>query len=234
MNVNEAVQVRIRRLSRSFQEGKKRHVVLNGIELDVLRGETLALVGRSGSGKSTLLNLISGIDIPDGGHVEIAGVNITDLHERERTLFRRAKIGFVYQFFNLIETLTVDDNLRLVLELNGVGRGECSPRIDELLNAVGLLDRKSSYPDSLSGGEQQRVAIARALVHRPELLIADEPTGNLDHTTAEAVVTLLEKLTRKAGKTMIVATHSRTLAAVCDRTIEIHDGKIVPERAAPS
>ncbi len=224
----EVVQVRIRRLSRSFREGKKRHVVLSGLDLDVPRGETLALVGRSGSGKSTLLNLVSGIDVPDDGSVEIAGTNITALPERERTLFRRANIGFVYQFFNLIQTLTVDDNLRLVLELNKIGEPERGQRIDELLTAVGLIKRKASYPDALSGGEQQRVAIARALVHQPALLIADEPTGNLDDSTAESVVAVLEKLVRKKGKTMIVATHSRSVAELCDRTLELHDGKLMP------
>jgi putative ABC transport system ATP-binding protein len=148
--------------------------------------------------------------------------------EQERTLFRRRHIGFVYQAFNLLPTLTVADNLRLVLELNRVPDKEAAQRIDELLHAVELPDRAGSYPDVLSGGEQQRVAIARALCHRPSLLLADEPTGNLDDKTAEMVLALLDRLVRKTGGTMIVATHSQAVAAFCDRVMELHNGKLVP------
>ncbi|HKJ21180.1 MAG TPA: ABC transporter ATP-binding protein, partial [Woeseiaceae bacterium] len=170
--------------------------MLDGVDLDIRRGETVALRGRSGSGKSTLLNLIGGIDAPDAGTVTVDGIELTGLSEHDRTLFRRERIGFVYQAFNLVPTLSVADNVRLVLELNKVPQAEASTRIEELLDAVGLADRASSYPDVLSGGEQQRVAIARALCHEPALLLADEPTGNLDDATAEGVLALLDKLVR--------------------------------------
>jgi putative ABC transport system ATP-binding protein len=147
--------------------------------------------------------------------------------ERDRTLFRRRHIGFVYQAFNLVPTLSVADNVRLVLELNQVPEKETAERIGQLLSAVGLQERAGSYPDVLSGGEQQRVAIARALCHRPSILLADEPTGNLDDKTAERVLALLDALIRKSGGTMIVATHSSTVASFCDRVMELHDGKLV-------
>jgi len=216
----------IRSLRRSYQEGERTHEVLRDVSVDFQRGETAALRGRSGSGKSTLLNLISGIDVPDAGEVELAGNNITVMSERDRTLFRRQHIGFVYQAFNLVSTLTVSDNVRLVLELNGFDEVQASDRIEFLLDAVGLADRAESYPDVLSGGEQQRVAIARALAHRPLILLADEPTGNLDDKTAESVLLLLEQLVRNDGGTMIIATHSATVASRCDRVLELHDGKL--------
>ena len=202
--------------------------MLNNLSADFIKGESVALRGRSGSGKSTLLNLISGIDAPDRGDVEVAGLNITNMSERDRTLFRREHIGFVYQAFNLISTLSVSDNIRLVLELNGIAEPEASDRIHDLLSAVELADRGGSFPDVLSGGEQQRVAIARALVHRPSLLLADEPTGNLDDKTAEGVLQLLDRLVRQAGGTMIVATHSAAIASYCDRVLELHDGALQP------
>jgi len=222
------MQVRVKNLGRSFIEGDRRHQVLRGVSADFTAGESVAIRGRSGSGKSTLLNLISGIDAPDTGQVEVAGLDITAMTERERTLFRRRHIGFVYQAFNLLPTLTVADNVRLVLELNSLPESEMATRIDELLRAVDLQDRADSYPDVLSGGEQQRVAIARALCHRPQLLLADEPTGNLDDKTAGRVMALLDDLLRKTGGTMIVATHSSTVASFCDRVMELHDGMLVP------
>ena len=221
-------QVRISNLSRSFQEGNQTHSVLRDLNVDFVCGETVALRGRSGSGKSTLLNLISGIDAPDTGTVEVAGLNITMMSERDRTLYRREHIGFVYQAFNLVPTLTVSDNIRLVLELNKVPDAESDDRITYLLDAVELSDRATSYPDVLSGGEQQRVAIARALAHNPSLLLADEPTGNLDDKTAESVLQLLDKLVRHSGGTMIIATHSAAVASRCDRILELHDGVLTP------
>jgi len=220
------VQIRVQNLSRSFVEGGRQRDVLQDLCAEFLRGETVALRGRSGSGKSTLLNLISGIDTPDGGEVEIAGENITGMSEHERTLFRRQHIGFVYQAFNLVPTLTVSNNIRLVLELNGIGARAADLRIQYLLHAVGLADRGDSYPDVLSGGEQQRVAIARSIAHNPMLLLADEPTGNLDDATADIVLTLLEKLVRETGNTMIIATHSAAVAGRCDRVLELHSGKL--------
>ena len=227
------IEIQLRGLSRRFHEGQREHLVLNDIELDVRRGETVALRGRSGSGKSTLLNLIGGIDAPDTGSVTVAGVDLTELSERGRTLFRRKHIGFVYQSFNLVPTLNVADNIRLVLELNKVPAAQTSARIDELLAAVGLADRAESYPDVLSGGEQQRVAIARALAHEPAVLLADEPTGNLDDVTAEGVLTLLNKLVRDSSHTMLIATHSQQVAALCDRVIELHGGRLEETTSQP-
>ncbi|MEX2496585.1 MAG: ABC transporter ATP-binding protein [Woeseia sp.] len=219
--------VRLGNLSHSYYEGRKRHCVLSCVDACFSHGETVALRGRSGSGKTTLLNLIGGIDAPDEGEVKIGSSVITAMSERERTLFRRRNIGFVYQSFNLVPTLTAADNVRLVLELNRVGRREASQRIASLLSAVGLADRQDTYPDVLSGGEQQRVAIARALAHRPSLILADEPTGNLDDTTAEGVLTLLNSLLQQQGGTMIVATHSVAVAARCDRVVELRDGRLL-------
>src|SRR5256885_6354860 len=174
----------VRSLSRSFREGGRVHQVLDGADAQLRCGETVAVTGRSGSGKSTLLNLISGIDPAERGTVEIDGRDVTAMGEPARTLFRRAHIGFVYQFFNLIPTLEVEENVRLVLELNGVRGAAARDRSLAALADVGLRERAHSAMDQLSGGEQQRVAIARALVHRPGLLLADEPTGNLDEQTA--------------------------------------------------
>ena len=224
-------EIRIRGLERRFREGDREHVVLDGVDLHIARGETVALRARSGSGKSTLLNLIGGIDSPDAGSIRVAGVDVTALTERERTLFRRRHVGFVYQAFNLVPTLSVADNIRLVLELNGTPRSASSARIAELLDAVELGDRADSYPDVLSGGEQQRVAIARALSHGPAVLLADEPTGNLDDRSAETVIALLEKLLRSTGGTMLIATHSVSAASSCDRVLELHDGRFDSDRA---
>lgn len=220
------IEIQLRGLHRRFREGEREQVVLDGIDLDIRRGETVALRGRSGSGKSTLLNLIGGIDAPDTGSVTVAGIDLTGLTEHERTLFRREHIGFVYQSFNLVPTLNVADNVRLVLELNKVPRAQASKRINALLEAVGLADRGDSFPDVLSGGEQQRIAIARALAHEPAVLLADEPTGNLDDATAEGVLGLLDKLVHDSGRTMLIATHSQHVASHCNRVLELHNGKI--------
>lgn len=221
------MQIRISNLTRSFREGDLRHDVLKNLTADFRRGETVALRGRSGSGKSTLLNLISGIDTPDMGEIEVAGMNITRMSERDRTLFRRKHIGFVYQAFNLVPTLTVSDNIRLVLELNGTDDKVAEQRIEYLLDAVELPDRGRSFPDVLSGGEQQRVAIARSVAHDPAILLADEPTGNLDDKTADRVLDLLDKLVRQMGGTMIIATHSAAVASRCDRVLELHSGQLI-------
>jgi putative ABC transport system ATP-binding protein len=220
--------VRLTNLTRSFHEGEQLHAVLQSLDATFVRGEKVALRGRSGSGKSTLLNLISGIDVPDAGEVEIDGQLITAMSERDRTLFRRKNIGFVYQAFNLVPTLTVADNVRLVLELNAIKGDAAAKRISTLLDQVGLIDRAGSYPDLLSGGEQQRVAIARAVAHGPSLVLADEPTGNLDDKTADEVLKMLDDMVSDAGGTMIVATHSARVAKTCDRVLELQDGRIAP------
>jgi putative ABC transport system ATP-binding protein len=221
--------VRLTNLTRSYHEGEQLHTVLRALDATFVRGETLALRGRSGSGKSTLLNLISGIDAPDDGDVDIDGHVITAMSERDRTLFRRKHIGFVYQAFNLVPTLTVADNVQLVLELNAVKGAAAADRVSTLLDQVGLADRATSYPDLLSGGEQQRVAIARAMAHRPSLVLADEPTGNLDDKTADNVLKMLNQLVREVGGTLIIATHSAMIASSCDRVLELHDGRLAPQ-----
>jgi putative ABC transport system ATP-binding protein len=225
MTEADDVEIGLHGLCRAYAESTRTHRVLDNISLDIVRGESVAIRGRSGSGKSTLLNLIGGIDAPDAGRVCVAGVDITELSERDRTLFRRKHIGFVYQAFNLVPTLSVADNIRLVLELNQVAATDSQERINELLEAVGLADRADSYPDVLSGGEQQRVAIARALSHRPAVLLADEPTGNLDDTTADTILALLDRLVHQTGGTMLIATHSTHVASYCDRTLSLHNGR---------
>jgi putative ABC transport system ATP-binding protein len=220
----------IRQLSRSFREGTRVHQVLEGLDAHVGRAETVAIMGRSGSGKSTLLNLISGIDRADGGTVHIDGREVTSLGEPARTLFRRAHIGFVYQFFNLIATLDVAENVRLVLELNGVRGAAARTRTLAVLEAVGLGARARSGVDELSGGEQQRVAIARALVHRPQLLLADEPTGNLDDATAQEVLPVLLSLAREYAATLVIVTHDKALAASADRVLELREGRLHQQR----
>jgi putative ABC transport system ATP-binding protein len=215
----------IRQLCRSFREGERVHRVLDGLEAEIRAAERVAVMGRSGSGKSTLLNLISGIDRADSGTVHIDGLEVTTLGEPARTLFRRAHIGFVYQFFNLIPTLDVAENVRLVLELNGVRGRAARERSVAALADVGLGARAHSAIDALSGGEQQRVAIARALVHAPKLLLADEPTGNLDTATAAEVMSLVLDQVRAAGMTLILVTHDEELAGrASDRIIRLADG----------
>ncbi|MGB6603200.1 MAG: ABC transporter ATP-binding protein [Steroidobacteraceae bacterium] len=216
----------IRQLSRSFREGELLHPVLDGVDASVAGGESVAITGRSGSGKSTLLNLISGIDRADAGTVDFDGREVTAMAEPERTLFRRAHIGFVYQFFNLIPTLDVAENVRLVLELNGVGARAARQRVQEVLAAVGLAARAHSAVEQLSGGEQQRVAIARALVHEPRLLLADEPTGNLDEESAREVLPLLLSLVRARGTTLVIVTHDGALARQADRVLELRAGRL--------
>ena len=216
----------IRQLCRNFREGERIHRVLDRLDAEISSGERVAVMGRSGSGKSTLLNLISGIDRADSGTVQVDGLELTALGEPARTLFRRAHIGFVYQFFNLIPTLDVAENVRLVLELNGVRGRAARERSLAALADVGLRARAQSAIDALSGGEQQRVAIARALVHAPQLLLADEPTGNLDDATAQEVVPALLGLTRARGTTLVLVTHDEALAAAADRVLELREGRL--------
>jgi len=225
-----------RNVRRTYGEGRGERTVLAGVDLTLAPGDFAVLLGRSGSGKSTLLNLASGIDLPDSGEIRVDGVELTGLTEEERTLFRRRQVGFVFQFFNLIPTLTVEENLLLPLELagrlsrrRGRDRGEREGALD-LLREVGLGDRRTAYPDRLSGGEQQRVAIARALAHDPALVLADEPTGNLDLETGLEVLDLLDRLTRRAGKTLFMVTHGREVVGVADRVLHLRGGHLVEER----
>ena len=218
--------VRLRGVTRAYREGERSRAVLQQLDLSVAAGERIALLGRSGSGKSTLLNLIAGIDRPDSGEIWIHGRELSAMGERDRTLLRRRHIGFVYQAFNLIPTLSVEEHLRLPLELNGRGGADARRAIDGLLEGVGLADRRASFPDRLSGGEQQRVAIARAVVHEPSLVLADEPTGNLDADTGARIMTLLEALVADRGATLILVTHADEVAARADRILTLDHGRI--------
>ena len=216
-------------LSKSVMEGTQRRVILDGVDAEVQEGEIIALLGRSGAGKSTLLNVLAGIEPADAGRVLLEGQDLNRLSERERTLFRREHIGFVYQFFNLLPTLSVAENVALPLELNH--KSEIQARVMEMLSLVGLADRAASFPDRLSGGEQQRVAIARALAHAPRLVLADEPTGNLDAETGAQVMSLLRDLVKKRGRTLILVTHSAEVAAIADRVWRLEQGQILVEAA---
>ncbi|MEI7769294.1 MAG: ABC transporter ATP-binding protein [Chloroflexales bacterium] len=224
--------IRLEGVSKAYDEAGATRMVLHTVSVSVGRGEIAVLLGKSGSGKSTLLNLISGIDTPSGGAVWVDGQDLTRLSERERTLFRRRSIGFIFQFFNLVPTLTVLENVLLPLELNGRGGPAARAAASAMLGEVGLADRGASYPDRLSGGEQQRVAIARALVHRPALILADEPTGNLDAETGQQVLDLLDQLTRQAGRTMVMVTHSPEVVGLADRVFRITAGRLAEDAPA--
>lgn len=221
-------------IGKSYAEGKQRRTVLADIGFEVARGECIALIGQSGSGKSTLLNLLAGIDKPDTGDVEIMGHSLAATGEPELTLLRRRHIGFIYQFFNLIPTLTVAENLSLPLELNRVPAAERKRRIGDWLAKVGLDGREQAFPDELSGGEQQRVAIARAIIHEPALVLADEPTGNLDARTGSVVLELLARLFREQGRTLILVTHSRKVSEVADRILALDSGRLTSDTEALS
>jgi putative ABC transport system ATP-binding protein len=216
--------IQIKNLSKGYREGEQFRQVLCECSLTIAKGEFVSIIGKSGTGKSTLLNLISGIDQVDHGEIFLDGQALTDLNEFNRTVFRRNHIGFIFQFFNLIPTLSVLENVTLPLELKGKTLMEARESAIKLLVDVDLGDRLNTFPDRLSGGEQQRVAIARALVHDPILVLADEPTGNLDEETGKAVLKLLDKLTRRSDKNLIMVTHSRENAANADRIIELRDG----------
>lgn len=210
-------------LCKSYREAEQEHVVLNGVNGKIYEGEFIVLLGKSGCGKSTLLNLISGIDVPSQGDILIEGRSLAGMGEDERTLFRRHHIGFVFQSFNLVPTLTVKDNLLLPLELTGQLDNASRSRLVGLLEELGMAHRVDCYPDRLSTGEQQRIAIARALVHEPSIILADEPTGNLDHDTGQEVLKLLDRLVRRVGKTLVMVTHSREVIGLADRLLTIRD-----------
>ncbi|MBD3619725.1 MAG: ABC transporter ATP-binding protein [Chromatiales bacterium] len=222
--------IQVRHLARAYGEGDALHPVLREASLDIVAGEQLALIGRSGSGKSTLLNLLAGIDRPDAGSIRIDGVALEALDETARTRFRRRHIGFVYQFFNLIPTLTATENAARPLELNGWARREALARARHDLDALGLAGRTEAFPDQLSGGERQRVAIARALVHAPRLVLADEPTGNLDVEIGREVLAQLQSLCRQRGATLITVTHSAEVAGGADRVLTLADGQLTETR----
>lgn len=218
--------IQLHQLTKTYTEGENKRAVLQGLDLSLEEGEMIILLGRSGSGKSTLLNIMSGIDKPDSGQVIIGGTNLTMMGERDRTLFRRKHIGFVFQSFNLISTLTALENVLLPLKLNNIPDQKASEKARRFLEEVGLGDRGGSYPDRLSGGEQQRVAIARALANEPMLILADEPTGNLDYKTGQHILNMLNNLVRKENRTIIIATHDREICKIADRIFMLQGGKL--------
>ena len=219
--------VRLDAVTRIFP-GPTPRKVLDGVTLAVAQGELAAIIGESGTGKSTLLNIIAGLEHPDSGRVEIAGVDLTGLDDDALTAFRRTHIGFVFQAFHVLPYLTVAQNVALPLDLNGRRDRAAAERVTAMLTAVGLADRAASMPRELSGGELQRIAIARALVHRPPVVLADEPTGNLDPDSADAVITLLRDCLRAEGATGVLVTHSRAAAARADRVHTLTRDGLVP------
>jgi putative ABC transport system ATP-binding protein len=224
--------IRIRDLSKAYQRGGQQIPVLLDIHLEVMAGEFIALMGPSGSGKSTLLNLIAGIDVPSSGTIEIGGVDIATLSEGQLADWRAQNVGFIFQFYNLMPVLTAFENVELPLLLTPLNARERRQRVDAVLALVGLTDRALHYPNELSGGQQQRVAIARALVSDPQLIVADEPTGDLDRATGEEVLQLMDALVRDLGKTIVMVTHDPKAASRAQRMVHLEKGVLVDELPA--
>ncbi|GAB4480797.1 MAG: ABC transporter ATP-binding protein [Anaerolineae bacterium] len=224
--------IQMRGLKRRFVVGDTIVRALDGLDLDIERGELLCLMGPSGSGKSTLLNLLGGLDSPTEGHIYVDGRDIATLDEDELALYRRRSVGFIFQSFNLIPTMTALENVELPLIFSGMPPAARRARAEELLHMVGLADRMRHKPTELSGGQQQRVAMARALVNHPAILLGDEPTGNLDSKTGEEVLDILARLNRE-GQTVILVSHDPRVSAHASRTVHMLDGRIVDESSAP-
>ena len=224
--------IRIRNLSKAYVRGEQVISVLQGLNLDVQAAEFIALMGPSGSGKSTLLNLVAGIDKPSGGSIEIGGVNIATLREGELADWRAAHVGFIFQFYNLMPVLTAFENVELPLLLTKLSRAQRREHVNAALDMVRLSDRVEHYPNELSGGQQQRVAIARALVTDPTLIVADEPTGDLDRATGGEVLDLLDQLHRELGKTVLMVTHDPKAAARAERMVHLEKGVLAADAEA--
>ncbi len=219
----EPVAVSLLGVSKTYRSGGAEQVVLSDVDLTIGRGQFVVILGRSGSGKSTLLNLLGAMDRPTAGRISVNGTDIGALRERERTKFRRVSLGFIFQAYNLVPTLSVLENVQLPLALNRIDDDASALR---LLEELALGDKAEAWPEDLSGGEQQRAAIARALVHRPELILADEPTGNLDVDTGRGIIRLLDDLVRRNGQTLIMVTHSQEVIGYADRVLTISDRKL--------
>ena len=228
MNGDDTV-VRIRQLTKAFGIGDSQVNALRGVDLEIARNEFLAVMGPSGSGKSTLLHLIGGLDAPDAGTIVVEGQELSAMNDRELTLLRRKQFGFVFQAFNLLDVLSAEENVALPLIIAGVPEREAHDRAIEALENVDLADRLSHQPAQLSGGQQQRLAIARALVARPLVLLADEPTGNLDTSTSEQIIRVLRRLSDEHKQTILMVTHNSRHAAMADRMVEMRDGRIGSE-----
>ncbi|MBI1903479.1 MAG: ABC transporter ATP-binding protein [Planctomycetia bacterium] len=226
------IVIEARGLTKVFGTGEAKVEALRGVDVQVHQGEFVAIMGASGSGKSTLLYLLGGIDVPTTGQVILEGTDLATLSDDKRTLMRRQRIGFIFQSFNLLPTLTAEENVALPLELDGVSTSEARRRAAETLEMVGVLHRRSHIPSTLSGGEQQRVAVARALATKPAMLLADEPTGNLDTANGQVVTRLLRKLVDDQRQTIVMVTHDPIVAGHADRTIHIRDGRIEDEEGA--
>jgi len=222
--------VELKNVTKIYEMGKIQVHALRGINLSVRKGEFIVILGPSGCGKTTLLNIIGGIDRPTSGEVIVNNIKITKLSEGELADFRRRNIGFVFQFFNLIPTLTAKENVMLSLELRGLTKFEIEEKAMELLSDVGLEKRANHFPSELSGGEQQRVAIARALAKDPPIILCDEPTGELDVNSGKAVLSVLKKVNENDGKTIIMVTHNTVIGEIGSRVIRLRDGKIIGER----
>jgi putative ABC transport system ATP-binding protein len=231
--VSKAPLVAIRNLAKSYRRGDQIVPVLTDITLDIEEGDFTALMGPSGSGKSTLLNLIAGIDKPDSGELLVGGLDITRLGEAELADWRAANVGFIFQFYNLMPVLTAFENVELPLMLTGLSRAERRERVELTLAMVNLTDRMSHYPSELSGGQQQRVAIARAFITDPTLIVADEPTGDLDRTSAADILTMMQRLNGELGKTIIMVTHDAHAAHAAKALIHLEKGELIgePEKA---
>jgi putative ABC transport system ATP-binding protein len=225
--------VEVAGLIKVYGQGEARVEALRGIDLQVERGEFVAVMGPSGSGKSTLLHLIGGLDAPTQGHVRVGGDDLGTLDDDRLTLLRRRRIGFIFQAFNLLDVLTAEENVALPLVIDGVAEVEAHKRAANALELVEVAQRRHHLPGQLSGGEQQRVAIARALVTAPLLLLADEPTGNLDSANSDQVIHLLRQLADERGQTILMVTHNARHAALADRLFRLRDGRVVEEQALP-
>ncbi|EQF24743.1 ABC transporter family protein [Clostridioides difficile CD160] len=222
-----SLAVEAKNIIKEFKIGNTTTRVLKDVSLQVMKGEFVSIMGQSGSGKSTLLYILGGLDTPTNGKVYMNGTDISHLDDDKMSIIRRRNIGFVFQFYNLIPNLNVEENIMLPLLLDGKNLKDYKKQLDEILNIVGLYDRRKHTPRELSGGQQQRVAIARALIGKPEILFADEPTGNLDSKTGTEIINLLSKINKESGQTIIMVTHSREATKSSSRTITVLDGVIV-------
>lgn len=225
------MQIKLNGITKYFQEGEQKNIILDNITACIDHGEVVALTGPSGSGKTTLLNLISGIDDPDTGELLMGSdadvFSLSTMNDEQKTLFRRHSIGFIFQFFNLIPTLTVLENIQFPLELCHKLDSAAENKITHLLQKLSIENKQHQYPERLSGGEQQRVAIARAVIHQPDILLADEPTGNLDDETGSLVMSVLLELTREYNMTMLIVTHNQDVASRADRILSLKNGHLL-------